>query len=195
MELQLAGLKFDQDAKAMLDLKATLDLDNDMPLIQKRLVEMMMTLPRTTLKEEFRRRNAAINAVASYCKFQEEGATAARSQRKQPTARMSSVPAQDAFPQLAAAAAEKQALSAAMLSLFADKRPTICFLCLGKQSLRFKKRVKAFASSGDLTKHFKRKHLFNIREEDRIGCKVCQMSLQHKQHLQNHAESIHGTVS
>jgi hypothetical protein len=47
----------------------------------------------------------------------------------------------------------------------------------------------------DLTKHFKQKHLTNIKEGDRIECKVCQMSLQRKMHLQNHAESIHGTVS
>jgi hypothetical protein len=38
-----------------------------MPLIQKRLVETMMTLLGATLEEKFRRRNAAINAVAAYC--------------------------------------------------------------------------------------------------------------------------------
>jgi hypothetical protein len=34
-------------------------------------METIMTLPGTILEEEFRRRNAAINAVAAYCKFQE----------------------------------------------------------------------------------------------------------------------------
>ena len=102
--------------------------------------------------------------------------------------------AKAAYSRLVAADVEEQAISAAMLLVFKEKRSTICFVCLGEQSLPFEKRVYPFASPGDLTKHFKRKHLSNIKG-DRIGCKVCQMSLQHKMHLRNHAQSIHGTVS
>jgi len=170
IELQLSGLKFNQE------VKTTLDLDEDMPPIQKRLVETIMTLPGTTLEEEFRRRNAAIDAVAASCNFQEGGA-AARPCGRPSTGRVSPTPSKETNPQLAAAEAEKQALSAAMLLVFTEKRPTICFLCLGEQSLPFEKRTKSFASPGDLTKHFKRKHLSNIKEGDRIGCKVCRMSL------------------
>ena len=43
---------------------------------------------------------------------------------------------------------------------------------LGEQSLLFEKRTKSFASPGDLTKHFKRMHLANIKEEDRIARSV-----------------------
>ena len=103
--------------------------------------------------------------------------------------------AKEACPQLVAADAEKQALSAAMLLVFTEKRPTICFVCLGEASLPFEKRVYSFASPGDLTKHFKRKHLSNIRGGDWIRCKVCRMSLEHKMHLRNHALKIHETVS
>jgi hypothetical protein len=182
IELQLSGLKFDQN------VKSTLDLANDMPLPQRRLVETTITLPGTTLEEETRRRNAAINATAAYCKFQEGGPALGRA----PIKRTSST---SADPQLAAAEAEKQALDAAMLSVYTETRPTICFMCLGERNLPFEKRTKSFASPGDLTKHFKRKHLTNIKEGDRIGCKVCRMSLKHKPHLRNHAEIIHGTVS
>jgi len=104
-------------------------------------------------------------------------------------------PAKETDPQLAAAEAEKQALKDAMLLVFTEKRTTTCFLCLGEQSLPFEKRTYKFASPGDLTKHFKRKHLAHIKEGDRLQCKVCRMGLEHKEHLQNHAESIHGTVS
>jgi hypothetical protein len=62
--------------------------------------------------------------------------------------------------------AEKQALSAAMLLVFKEKRPTVRFMCLGEGSLPFEKRVYSFATPGDLTKHFKRKHLTNIRPGD-----------------------------
>jgi hypothetical protein len=90
---------------------------------------------------------------------------------------------------VAATEAEKQALVAVTLSVFKKKRPTICFLCLGK------KLIKSFAKPGDLSKHFKQKHLANIKEGDRLKCKVCQMPLKSKMILQKHAQRIHGTVS
>ncbi|KAH7370264.1 hypothetical protein BKA65DRAFT_471486 [Rhexocercosporidium sp. MPI-PUGE-AT-0058] len=176
VELQLAGLKFCDDPSTSVHIV------DEMPPIQKRLAETVITLPGTTVVEEFRRRNAAIDAVAAFCHFQEGGAVA------MPHGRPSTQ-------KLAAAEAEKKALRDAMLLVFTEKRTTTCFLCLGEQSLPFEKRTYKFASPGDLTKHFKRKHLAHIKEGDRLQCKVCRMGLQHKQHLQNHAESIHGTVS
>jgi hypothetical protein len=82
-----------------------------------------------------------------------------------------------------------------MLVVFQEKRPTICFICLGELGLPFNKHVYSFASLGDLTKHFKQKHLANCKKGDRLECKVYQMSLDHKMHLQNHASRIHRTVS
>ncbi|KAI9769856.1 MAG: hypothetical protein M1840_003850 [Geoglossum simile] len=182
VELQLSGLKFSDNPGTKVQVV------DEMPLMQKRLVETVMTMPGMTVEEEFRRRNAAIDTVAAYCHFQEGGAVAMPRGRP-PTQ------AKGACPQLVAVDAEKQALSAAMLLVFTEKRPTICFVCLGEASLPFEKRVYSFGSPGDLTKHFKRKHLSNIRGGDWIGCKVCRMSLEHKMHLQNHAARIHGTVS
>jgi hypothetical protein len=98
-------------------------------------------------------------------------------------------PVQEVDPQAAAAEAEKQALDAATLSVFKEERPTICFLCLGE------KLIKSFAKPGDLSKHFKRKHLRHVSDRDRLECKVCQMPLKHVAHLRNHAQSVHGTVS
>jgi hypothetical protein len=186
--MQLSGLKFSEE------VNTTLMLADDMPAIQKHMVESMMTLPGTTLAEEFGRRSTAINAVAAYCKFQEGGAVA-RPRKRLATGRAGPTLAKEADPQLVAAAAEKQALSAAMLAVFQEKRPIVCFMCLGEPGLPFNKRVYSFASPGDLTKHFKRKHLANYKMGDRLECKVCQMSLDHKMHLQNHAARIHGTVS
>jgi hypothetical protein len=45
-------------------------------------------------------------------------------------------------------------------------------------TLPVEKRIKLFTSPGDLSKHFKRKHLANYKG-DRIKCKVCSMSLKH----------------
>lgn len=106
-----------------------------------------------------------------------------------PTKQAYAAPVKEVDPQVVAAEAEKQALDAAMLSVFKEKRPTVCFLCLGE------KLIKSFAKPGDLSKHFKRKHLRHIRDWDRLECKVCQMPLQHKMDLQSHAHRVHGTVS
>jgi hypothetical protein len=78
--------------------------------------------------------------------------------------------------------------------MFTKKRTTTYFLYLSKQSLLFKKHIYKFTSPGDLTKYFKQKHLAYIKG-DRFKCKVYQIGLQNKQQLQNHALSIHGTIS
>jgi hypothetical protein len=110
IELQLSGLKFTED------VKTTLDLSDEMPPAQRRLVETVITLPGTTLEEEFRRRNAAIDAVAAYCRFEEGGSVRGR----KPASKASLLPPLDADPQVMAAIAEEQALSAAMLSVFTE---------------------------------------------------------------------------
>jgi hypothetical protein len=180
IELQLSGFKFDQN------VKTSLDVADDMPPTQRRLVETIITLPGTTLEEETRRRNDAINAVAAHCQFQEGGAVA----RGRPSTKQKS-PARvrEVDPQVAAAEAEKRALDAAALSVFKEKRPTICFVCLGE------KLIKSFAKPGDLSKHFKRKHLRYMSDRDRLECRICQMPLEHMAHFRNHAHIVHGTVS
>ncbi|KAH8587509.1 hypothetical protein B0O99DRAFT_656371 [Bisporella sp. PMI_857] len=185
IELQLSGFKFTED------VKATLDLSDEMPPIQRRLVETVMTPPRTTLEEKFRHRNAAIDAVAVYCKYEEGGPPRGRQPRRKASILLS--PTLD--PQVMAAMAEEKALNAAMLSVFTEKRPLICFVCLGRKSLSFEKRVYTFASPGDLTKHFKRKHLSQINEGQKPYCNICPMQLEHKMPFQSHAFAIHGTVS
>jgi hypothetical protein len=175
-------------------VKNTLGENDEMPLIQKHLAEAMLTLSGTTIEEEFRRRNAAIDAVAIYCHFQEEGSTA-RPRARPSTQRANLTLSKETNLQLAATEAEKQALGDAMLLVFTENRTTTCFLCLGEQSLPFEKRTYKFAGLGDLTKHFKRKHLTHFKEGDQPKCKVCQMFLEHKMHLQNHVKHIHGIVS
>lgn len=53
------------------DVKTSPDLADDMPSTQRRLVERIITLPRTTLEEETRRCNDAINAITAHYQFQE----------------------------------------------------------------------------------------------------------------------------
>jgi hypothetical protein len=66
-----------------------------------------------------------------------------------------------------AAEAEKRALDTVTLLVFKEKRPTIYFVYLGE------KLIKSFTKPGDLSKHFKRKHLQYMSDRDRLEYKVC----------------------
>ncbi|KAH6700583.1 hypothetical protein BKA61DRAFT_681694 [Leptodontidium sp. MPI-SDFR-AT-0119] len=114
IERQLSRLKLSQD------LKTTLDQNHKMPPLQKRLAETSMTLPGTTIEEEFRRRNRGIDIVADYCYFQEGGAATLPRKRSSPR-RMSPMPSKESSLQLPAPEAEKQALSDAMLLVFTEE--------------------------------------------------------------------------
>jgi hypothetical protein len=185
IEMQLSGHKFTEEVKSMLQIT------DDMLQPQRRLVETVLTLPGTTLEEEFARRNAVIDAVAAYCKFEEGRPPRGRKSTK----KANPPPSLDVDPQAVAAQAEAEALKVAMLSVFTEERPRICFVCLGRTGLDFARRVYKSASPGDLTKHFKRKHLSQVKERDRPNCDLCLMQLVHKAHFRNHTLTIHGTVS
>jgi hypothetical protein len=185
VERQLAGIKLE------VDPKLASYFSDETPPEQKHLIEMLMLAPPgTTYKEEVRRRNNATNAVTAYCGFQ-EGETDKRQKRPTGLGKPEVISAIDQ----PVADRAKQALETAMLAVFKENRPTICFLCLGNEKLLLSKRVFSFSSPTDLGKHFRRKHLSQIKDGEKIGCKVCKMSLEHKMHLQRHAVEIHGTVS
>ena len=57
-------------------MKTTLDQNDKIFPFQKHLAEIVIILPGTTIEEEFRYYNTAINIVATYCQFQEGGAAA-----------------------------------------------------------------------------------------------------------------------
>ena len=87
------------------------------------------------------------------------------------------------------------ALSQALLSVRTDKRPTICFLCLGNSKLPIRKRVFPFSNPGCLSKHFREVHVKKLKTGQKIDCHICSVKLVHRMHLQEHAEKFHGTVS
>jgi hypothetical protein len=62
-------------------VKATLELLDNRPSEQKRLIKTIITLPGTTLKEKVCQQSAAINTVIAYCKFEEGRARGAPQKR------------------------------------------------------------------------------------------------------------------
>ena len=181
IEQQLSGMKISKEPKVMSYFS------KDTLPEQRRLIEtIMLTPPGATLEEEVRRRNNAINAVTAYCKI-EEGETP---KRGIPSGRTKNIVIKQ---EEDTKSPQERALEAAMLSVYTEKRPKICFLCLGNEGAPFDKRIHSFSTPGDLSRHFRRKHLSKC--EERPECKICKMHLDHKMHLQRHALEIHGTVS
>ncbi|KAK7937416.1 uncharacterized protein PG986_014284 [Apiospora aurea] len=160
---------------------------------QKRLMAALTVPPATDLEGQYRRRDDAIIAVMAYCTVK-EGCTVPRRQSASPK---SGRPAKPSPP-------PSDLVEAAMVSIFIcdeKDRPRRCFLCVGKAHLLppedplVQELTREFYTPGDLSKHFKRKHLRNLKDDDSSECPACLRTLDHKMHLQRHALEIHGTVS
>jgi hypothetical protein len=100
--------------------------------------------------------------------------------------------------------AASSALGDAITSVFIKsrtERSRRCFLCVGRATTlqpsdpAVHGLIKPFYSTGDLSRHFKRHHLSNLQLNEKPCCRLCDETLDHKMHLQNHAETVHGTVS
>lgn len=125
--------------------------------------------------------------------------------REGPTVRRTNIPSTTAVSRESLhGPSEDSPLFLATLSVFIDKpeqRPRRCFLCIGVALLIpldnpcVEDRIQEFYMLGDLSKHFRRRHLSQLRDNEQPVCQVCDMTLLHEMHLQNHALRVHGTVS
>ena len=98
----------------------------DTLLKQRRLIEtIILAPPGATIQEERQRRDDAVDAVTAYCKIEEGDICGGR---KRSGGRVKAVAIKKEDPP----SPEDEALKAAMLSVYIEKRPKICFLCLGK---------------------------------------------------------------
>ncbi|KAF2184253.1 hypothetical protein K469DRAFT_781538, partial [Zopfia rhizophila CBS 207.26] len=133
-------------------------------------------------------RSAVINAIITYCHVV-EGETPRVQRKRSSTSYVPPVESRQATDP------SDKALEAAKVSVYKEKRPTICFICLGNGKLPIGQRIQSFYTSGDLSKHFKRMHLRRVEKEECIKCDLCQIFLENKMHLQRHAYDVYGTVS
>jgi hypothetical protein len=154
--------------------------------VQKNLVDAIMAPPGVTLELEIRRRNRAIRAVTEYCGVEEGGMNPIRAKRRSGNVIL---PAKSQLEH------DEEALEAAKVSVYQEKRPKRCWKCVGNPNLPIEDRVYEFSSQSDLSKHFKRKHLQYIKEGQSLRCELCKVSLANKMHLQRHGLVVHGTVT
>ena len=146
-------------------------------------MDAVLAKPGIILEAEFCRRNTAIQAVVVYCGFEEGGMRFFRP--KKPSTRAARSGEREVLQQDTAEAD----LEAAKVAVYKEKRPIICFMCLGEQ------RIETFHLLTDLSKHFKRRHLSNVKEGERPECRLCQIPLNDVTHLQRYIYDVHGTVS
>lgn len=165
---------------------------------QKRLLEALTAPGDGTLEDYYRRRCAAVDAIVAYCPV-EEGRTPGRQTTQGPL-----IPGTPPYNSGYHSSSKDDRVSQAMLSVFVKSkkdRPKRCFLCIGAaRSLgwndpQLPQLLREFYTPGDLTKHFRRRHLSRIKEDETLTCQVCELPLEHKMHIQNHALRVHGTVS
>ncbi|KAF2180940.1 C2H2 finger domain protein [Zopfia rhizophila CBS 207.26] len=182
IQLQLSGVKFSDQ------VKTTLKRSPERTPQHNRLIESVLSLPGSSLEEEARRRSAAINAIIAYCHVV-EGETPRVQHKRSSTSHVPSVGSQQAADPL------EKALEAAKVSVYSEKRPTVCWVCLGNERAPIGQRIQSFCTPGDLSKHFKKIHLARVKEGHRFGCDLCKVALDNEMHWRRHGIDVHGTVS
>ena len=145
-------------------------------------IDALFTFATSSTEEEYQRRAAAVNTLTALCKKQESQGFRRRKTdihiKKEQTSPSISPPP----PNLSK-------------TLPVECEATQCIFCLGNENLSAADRLKAFASRGDLKKHFHRKHLRHHLDGQPITCPhpKCDVVFERTMYLQNHAEKVHKT--
>jgi hypothetical protein len=136
--------------------------------------------------EECARRSEAMNAVTMLCRLQRPSVRrACRGKQTTPE------------PAIEESARNGAKTVEALEPIPIECLPTQCIFCLGNVDLAYERRTKAFRRRDGLQKHFESAHLRHIPDGQAIDCPhpECNERLSHKQHLQNHAATIHKTIT
>jgi hypothetical protein len=155
VERQLAGGDIHEDVEVV---------HNAMHSAQRELADSVLSNPGTTVIEEVSRRNRAICAVTMYCGLEEGRMNPFRAAKRTKYA-APKVESQSEY--------EEKALEAAKVLVYKETRPKICFICLGNKTLATVSRIYSFYTPGDLSKHFKRKHLKHAKDKKYLYCRLC----------------------
>ncbi|KAL4960586.1 uncharacterized protein BDV14DRAFT_140260 [Aspergillus stella-maris] len=161
----------------------------DMPPQHRKVIEAVLSMPKATVEEEYRRRIDAINVITKFCGVQdgrptpqgfEMRATCERPQldsnplkreRTPEDASEQQLPCErEGSPKRQKPSPEEQHLVDAMKDIYTSspgQRTIICFVCMGENDLSIRNRTKKYATPGALAKHFLTKHA--NRPESRTG--------------------------
>ena len=140
-------------------------------------IDALFTFATSSTEEEYQRRGTAIKALIALCKKQEN---------------------QGFHRRKAAFKVKKEQTLVSPPRSLSETLPVECkatqyIFCLRNEGLLVGARLKTFAASGDLKKHFYRKHLRHHPEGQPIVCPHprCDIKLAGKMQLQNHAARVY----
>lgn len=164
----------DAPASPTCDTQVAPALSNARQRAFSAVFEFATSTQQTSYVEEVKRRCEAINALAALCSVQEPAVKRAWVRKKV---------AVDNLPE-----------ASIELKLSMRCAPTQCIFCLGCEGLAVNLRQKEFVDRCRLKIHFHRKHLRHL-PDSKMVCPhpLCVATLSGLQHLQNHAETVHGT--
>ncbi|KAJ3554367.1 hypothetical protein NPX13_g10631 [Xylaria arbuscula] len=134
---------------------------------QKRVVEALTAPAEHTLEGQYRRKNKAIHALMAYCSV-EEG----RTLRHTGVVIAKNIKC----PKELTVGSPVDAAVLSVLVKTENERPKRCFLCIGKamdlplDEIR-EGLLHEWYSPQDLTKHFRRRHLSRMQDNDRVYCR------------------------
>jgi hypothetical protein len=83
----------------------------------------------------------------------------------------------------------------AIILVYKERRLKIYFIYLGNEKLPIGNYIYLFHTPGDLSKYFRRTYLSNLSKNEQIECKIYSVILDYRMALQNHATTVHGTIS
>ena len=153
---------------------------------RERAFNALFTIATSDPADESKRRAEAINAVTALCQGEDSSEESVSRSRHTHTVG-EGVNGHD----------EVADTKPKPISIPIECLPTQCIFCLGNGDISLEERTHAFGARGDLKRHFKRKHLRHIPEGEPIDCPYpeCDAKLEHKQHLQSHAATVHKTIT
>ncbi len=151
-----------------------------------RVIDTLFTFATNSIEEEIQRRGAAVSALTALCRLQES-----QGFRRRKDISSTTKPEREKTEQVVL----RQASLSESLPI--ECKPTQCIFCLGNEELSMVNRLWSFSTRGDLKRHFHRKHLRHHPDGQLIACPHprCNVDLNDKMHLQNHAEVVHKTAT
>ncbi|OJD21254.1 hypothetical protein ACJ73_07407 [Blastomyces percursus] len=173
------------------EAKETLEEEQMLPA-QIHLFSKPLTWPTSrSVEEELRRRDAGAEAVRMCCGVLEGGPRRGR-RPKAPAPSPPLSPTQtlktndEVSPE-----AWSDSLRAAEEHIRDAKQPRGCFECYAHPGSSDHQRIHRYSRPADLGRHFRDDHLLHLKDAEPAWCSWCEIKVEHKMHVQNHAKMVH----
>ncbi|RWA10320.1 hypothetical protein EKO27_g4770 [Xylaria grammica] len=148
------------------------------------------------------RRTKAIEALIAYCTVEEPSTNYLLNAKRKPEPELQGPRKRTRHVQEPESRGEQvdkeQLWRSTFVSTMGKQKVKKCFVCVAKaltlelNDPLFEGLCRDFRTPNTAANHFLRIHANNLDEQDAVDCPICQIPLDDKMHLLNHAEGVHG---